>query len=78
MIGFDKKWECMGVRVKEAEDYVLSLLLDVNLWTIFCNYQDRHSARPGPVFGEPSCRHCEVLHALRTGWVADYRQCCPW
>lgn len=83
MIGFDKKWEYMGVRVKEAENYILSLLLDVNLWAIFCNYQDSHSARRGPVFGELSCRHCEVhtpdfLNAVRTRWVTDYRQCCPW
>ena len=51
MVGFDKKWEYMGVRVREAENFVLSLLLDVNLWTMLCNYQDSHSARRGPEFG---------------------------
>lgn len=51
MTGFDKKWEYTGVRVKEAENYVLSLLLHVNLWAILCNCQASHKARHGPVLG---------------------------
>lgn len=64
--------------VNEAKNYVLSRLLDVNLWegiTSFC-YHDSHSARLGPVFGEPSCNHWgprtpDLLHFQDQ--VADYR-----
>lgn len=69
--------------MNEAENYVLSLLLDINLWvgtTSFCN-QDSQSAGPGPVFGEASCSLSEDhnhMHltscALRTWWqITDVR-----